>query len=466
MGQIDIAIIAFYLSITLAVGVYAGRHIHTMREFAIGNRNYSDIIMVSTIFGTWVGGGLTLGMSEKIFLVGIAFIFVCFGNTLNKILVALFIAPGASKFHDKISVGDIMQQDYGQVGKIIAGISATLYCVGSLTVQIGAFGYLFNFFFATPPLFGILVGFGIVVTYSFNGGIRAVALTDAIQFIVLIVAIPALANIALTKVGGYSGMIEALPASHLTLFPEETNPYKYFWLFIIFALPLLEPPMMQRILMARDVNQIKRSLYICSAIEIPFYIFIGCIGLVTYILAPDLQSNLTIPHLINIALPVGIKGFVVAGMLAILMSTADSHLNAASVAMVHDVIKPLTKSQMSGKAELWMAKLVTLVLGIFAVIAATMSSNLVDFILATWNCWSAVTVVPLFATLFGYRGTPHSFVICSIAGFSTFFVWQVCDIEGMFGVHSLLPSLAVNFIAFTAVNTFSNRKKLQTVSVT
>lgn len=459
MGQIDIIIIALYLSVTLAIGIYAGRNINTIRDFAIGDRNYSDVIMISTIFATWVGGGLTFGVSEKIFLVGIAFVFVCLGNPLNKAIIALFIAPGASKFHDKISVGDIMQQDYGQTGKVIAGISATLYCIGLLGMQIGAFGYLFNYFFGTPPLFGILVGFGIVVTYSFSGGVRAVAITDAIQFIMLIVAIPALANIALVKVGGYSGMIEALPASHLTLFPDKSAPYKYIWLFVVFALPLLNPPMMQRILMAKDTKQIKRSLTICALIEIPFFIFIGCIGLVTYLINPELPANSTIPYLINLALPVGIKGFVVAGMLAVLMSSADSLLNSASVAVVHDVIKPISRIQLSNQAELLLAKSATLIFGILAVLGTTLFTSLVDFFLVSWNCWGAVTVVPLFATLLGYRGAPQSFLLCSIAGFSTFVLWQVFNLEQAYGHNSLLPSLLVNFIVFITANIFLKQRK-------
>ena len=127
MHSIDLTIIVLYLLVTLAVGLYQGRKISSMKDYAIADRNYATPVMVAAVFATWVGGESTLGMAEKIFSVGLVFIFIFFGSSLNKLSIAYLIAPRMKKFEGMISIGDMMESSYGRVGKIITGTAGTLF---------------------------------------------------------------------------------------------------------------------------------------------------------------------------------------------------------------------------------------------------------------------------------------------------------------------------------------------------
>ena len=78
MHIIDLVIIGVYLTLTLLLGLYQGRRVKSMRDYAIADRNYATPVMVAAVFATWVGGESTLGMAEKIFSSGFIFVFVFF----------------------------------------------------------------------------------------------------------------------------------------------------------------------------------------------------------------------------------------------------------------------------------------------------------------------------------------------------------------------------------------------------
>ena len=79
--------------------------------------------------------------------------------------------------------------------------------------------------------------------------------------------------------------------------------------------------------------------------SIPFFAITGMIGLVALVMNPGLNPNLSLPYVIQQTLPEGIRGLVVAGMISVVMSSADSCLNSASVAFTNDIVGPFEKEK-------------------------------------------------------------------------------------------------------------------------
>jgi len=190
MTELDYAIVIVYLLTVLGVGVWAGRKVKNLEDYAVGGRAYPAIIVFATLSASFIGGGFTVGSAEKVFLIGIANIFALWGFSLKEMLVAKFIAPKVKAFPNAISPGDVMEENFGKTGKVVTGIFSVLLCAGILGAQVGAIGYIFNLFLGIPTLWGILIGVGIVLIYDFIGGMRAVVATDVLQFCVLVVGIP------------------------------------------------------------------------------------------------------------------------------------------------------------------------------------------------------------------------------------------------------------------------------------
>jgi len=445
--MIDSVIIFTYFIVVLIIGIYKGRDIGTMRDFSIADKKYTLPVMVATISATDIGSGSTFGIVESVFSSGIVFILIAFGSPINLMIVSRFFAHRLEKFQDCISVGDIMARFYGKSAQIMTGILGTLYCAAAVGAQVSAIGLIVQYFFQIPYLLGVLVGIGIVIIYSSFGGIRAVTATDVIQFAVLIIAIPMVCNIGLNLVGGYQQLFSKLPPHLISLPSEPTSIIRYFFIFLAFAIPFLDPATMQRILMGRDIRQIQHSFQIAAWIGVPFFFLTGLIGLTAVVLNPNLDPNMALPHLINTILPFGLKGLAVAGLLAVVMSTADSYLNAGGIALVHDVIKPIYADRLNEKRELFLAKFLTFALGLLAAIVALNFQSIMGIILFSLNFWGPLVVFPLYVGLFGFESNKINLYVSAAFGVATFAIWYLF-IGPKTGIDALIPSMAANAIGF------------------
>ncbi|MEM7589122.1 MAG: hypothetical protein AAF320_03045, partial [Myxococcota bacterium] len=88
MSQLDLAIVGIYMVATLAVGIYFGRKTDSFKDFAIGDRKIGTFALVATMFASVTGGSSTIGLSEKVFSVGLVFIFVFCGKSICKVMEA------------------------------------------------------------------------------------------------------------------------------------------------------------------------------------------------------------------------------------------------------------------------------------------------------------------------------------------------------------------------------------------
>ena len=381
-----------------------------------------------------------------------------FGSSLNKFIIANVIAPRMKKFEGMISIGDMMGHSYGKPGKIITGIAGTLLLIGTLGSQISAIGYFISFFLDVSFFWSIIIGCGIIIIYSAFGGIKAVTITDVIQFGVLLIAIPMICNISLNTIGGYEALYHSLPETHIRFIPEGESIWKYIGLILTFSTPFLNPAITQRLLMSKNTSQMASAMRISAYIEIPFYLMISIIGFVAVSAYPDISAAHSVPTLITEMLPVGLKGITIAGMMAVIMSTADSVLNAASVTFVHDVLKPSFKEKITQKIELKIAKLVSIIFGLLSVVMALSFESVVDIILNSFSVWGPVTVIPLYAVIFGVKADSKIFVRSVVAGLSCFILWRSLQLESIFGFDALVPSMLANgFVFFLSV--LSTRKR-------
>ena len=423
--MIDIAVVAIYLCMVLGIGLFAGRANKSFADYAVAGRSYGSLVIFATLAASFIGGGFSLGNAEKVFLFGIANVVGLWGFSLKEILVARYIAPRMNRFPDAISIGDIMATTYGTTGRVASGIFALMLCAGIVGAQVGAMGVVFNVLLGLDVDVGIFLGFGIVVFYTTLGGMRAVVMTDVFQFIILAVGVPLVLVFGVIHVGGVDALIAAIPSDRL-----EVPGAHYTWLgvaalFLTFLLgETLVPPYVQRLLIGQTTALTARGTLYSGLFSIPFFAISGLIGLVALAMDPHLASNFAMPHVVVTVLPPVLKGFVIAGMIAVVMSSADSYLNAASIAFINDIVKPLGARHASDRTYLQMARGVTLAVGLLSIVVALTIQSLLDILIFAYTYWAPVIVVPLAATVLGFRKGTVAFVAGAAGGVVTAFLWN------------------------------------------
>lgn len=447
-----------YLLFVLAVGIWAGRKVNGLNDYAVASRSYGALIIFMTLSASFIGGGFTMGNAEKVFLFGIANIVCLYGFSLKEILVASFIAPRMNNFPDAISVGDVMEKNYGKPGKIITGIFSLFLCAGILGAQVGAIGYISNLFLGIPVVYGILIGTGIVIAYDTVGGMRAVVATDVLQFATLALGIPLTLVLGIHYTGGAENIMAKVPHAHLSVLGSITG-FKFVSLFLTFLLgETLVPPYVRRLFIGKDQMHTSRGTLWSGIFSIPFFFITGAIGLVALVINPQLDANLALPTVIGTVLPVGIRAMVIAAMIAVVMSSADSFLNSASIAFIQDIVRPLSRHDLSDKKGLRLARASTFVTGALAIVFAIKIKSILDILIYAYNFWAPIILVPLAATLLGVKSNKTTFLLCSISGIVGVVVWDyLLETPGEFS--GLVVGVMTNMTVFVIAHLVGNFKE-------
>ena len=292
-------------------------------------------------------------------------------------------------------------------------------------IWLGYVGALFNL----SSQLSIFLGGFFLVLYAARGGMKAVAITDVLQFIAILVFVPLVAYVVLYQVGGIKQLFSQVPTTALdVLHHPSLKDYVVYCIWDLFPAFPLSFPFIQRMLMAKDKPQLVNSYYVGLSFLTVFYLLLTLIGLAAIVLRatsdmniPQQGSNVFV-YLVKNYLPPGAQGIIGVGFIAGVMSTADSFLHTAGLALAHDVIQPRAKRKIDA---LSLAQYLTFCLGLGALALALFYKVLprvqyggldlgkgLNFMT---EAIALVFTIPLVAGIMGLKTEARSFLISSIA---------------------------------------------------
>jgi Na+/proline symporter len=257
-----------------------------------------------------------------------------------------------------------------------------------------------------------------------------------LQFFAIIVFLPIVSIVGLYKIG----VVEFVASIPVTKYHPQLLWQDTLVLFVSFSLMGFYPAFIQRAFMTQNYNKTRRAIFVKSAVYAFFLVLIGVNGLLAYNYNPAADSNLALLSFIDNVIPVGLKGLVILGLMAAVMSTADSELNVASISITNDVFTPLLKLH-DTKIILLFTQVSTLIIGIFAIFLALQFDNTVDLILFVAGFWLPVILAPFIGSLYNITISNFGLMICAISGISSFTYWQITFSDG-----SKLKSAFVGFV--------------------
>ena len=235
--------------------------------------------------------------------------------------------------------------------------------------------------------------------------------------------------------------------------PQYTELTSYngsFWLFLAYfvycVFPYFSPMLIQRILMSKNEKQATQSFVISAILYVPFYAVVSLIALCAILMFPDINSNDAFLSVLNYSLPSIVKGISISGVLAIIMSTADSLLNAATVAATRDVCAILWPNKLNDKSELMLSRVITVVFGLVSIFVATRFSSMIDFGLFFSNFWTPAVVAPMFLYLFNLKTDVKTYLVGVAVGFVFIVIFRYSVSEDYIIVSQMLGAL-VTFLA-------------------
>ena len=354
---LDIAIIAAYFVTVMLVGVRSRTTPATTAEeyFIAGRTLRWPAIALSTV-ATNIHAGHFLGMAGSAYLYGLAQANLEI-NAVFGILMAAFVFVPLYLRLRVVTITQFFEQRFG--GRVATAYSVlTMVLYGFLYLGTTLFwgGYAVNALFADQIAFlgpdpalrvmilmTVLGAFSAVYTYL--GGLSAVVRTDAIQFALLVGGGLVLLFAALHRLGGWSQLYVQTDLMHLHLPADHPKlPWTAIGAMLLLNLNYWgsNQIILQRALAARSVRDAQIGLLASGVLK---YVMAAVIVLPAIALAGLLKENpladpdQAYPTLINLLLPTGLRGLVLCGLFASLMSSVDSIFNSVATLWSIDIYR-------------------------------------------------------------------------------------------------------------------------------
>lgn len=255
---------------------------------------------------------------------------------------------------------EFLERRYNTTARwILSLVSLLAYVFTKVSVTVYAGGVVFqtllpDLHFAGLNSFWLGAVSVVVLTgiYTMIGGLRAVIYTDAVQVVVLLLGSICITAIGLYQLGGWSELREISGSERFNLWRPASDP-DFPWPGMLFAAPIVglwywctDQYIVQRTLAARNLKIARRGTIFGAYLKItPVFLFIVP-GMIAYALV---QKNMLVmddpdqayPAMVSQLLPVGLRGLVVGGLLAALMSSLSSLFNSCSTIFTVDIYKKI-----------------------------------------------------------------------------------------------------------------------------
>lgn len=189
-----------FLGLTLVVGLYNTQKATTFREYAVGNKRFHTTTLVVTVLATAFGGGTLMHGMPKIYDIGIEIvsffaISVCFW--INSLL-ALHMGP----FVEHLSAAETIGSVYGKHPRAIVAVLGICFSIAVVAVQITAMSSVMRMCIdSIDPHIMAIPATLILITYAMLGGVRAITVTDIVQFVTFMIIIILLIKFLFIKTG-------------------------------------------------------------------------------------------------------------------------------------------------------------------------------------------------------------------------------------------------------------------------
>lgn len=359
VGTTDLVIIIVYLIGIMTVGIWAGyRKRASSTQFFLAGRALPWAIIGPALFCANISTIHLVGLAADGYRVGLAV-----GNfewMASFCLIVLGLAFAPFYFRSKLStLPEYLEKRYCPTARTIL---AFIFIMSALLVHIGISLYagakVLEEFFGLNMYVSIIGISTITAIYTIIGGLRAVMITDAIQAILLLLGAGVLTLMALFALPGHG--IETLAQFKEAIKPEQANMLQsisdaqgrmndYSWLAMLFGYPVLgiwywctDQTIVQKVLAAKTERDGKNGAIFAGFLKIlPAFIMVfpGVLGYVLFKDQIGADNNATLLVMMKELLPVGVKGLMVAGLLAALMSTIEAALNSTATLTAGDIVK-------------------------------------------------------------------------------------------------------------------------------
>lgn len=466
--------LALYFIVMLGIGLYAYRRSTSdAAGFMLGGRSLSPSVTALSAGASDMSGWMLMGVPGAMYLTGASSAWISIGLVIGAFLNYLIVAPRLRTYteiaSDSITLPDFFENrfaDSSHTLRIASSIVIILFFTLYTSSGIVAGGKLFESSFGLTYEAGLYITAGVVVLYTLFGGFLAVSLTDFVQGCIMFIALVLVPIVVINDVGGTSAMLASIEQVN----PELLNLFSGVSLVAIISAMAWglgyfgQPHIIVRFMAIRSVEDLPTARRIGMSWMIVSLFGAMATGFagVAYVAKTGVQLNdaETIFILLSQVLfhPL-IAGFLLAAILAAIMSTISSQLLVTSSSLTGDFYQAFLNKSASDKQLVFVGRLSVALVALVAVfLAYDRDSSILTLVSNAWAGFGAAFGPLVIFSLYWKKMTQQGALAGMLTGAITVLVWIYAPItlNGQ-SLSSLMYEIVPGFIMASAAIVFVSK---------
>lgn len=456
-----------YLLLILFLGIKAYRRTHSLDDYILGGRKLGSVVTALSVGASDMSGWLLLGLPGAIYLSGLSEIWIGIGLVIGAYFNWLFVSKRLRVYsqhaRNSLTLPDYFENRFNDTTKVLRLVSAfvillffTFYTASGLVGGAILFENSFGLQYSTALISGGLI----IVAYTFIGGFLAVAWTDAVQAVLMFLALLVAPTVVILSSGGADAVWQQMEVVN----PNSTDLFANmsligFLSLIAWGLGYVgQPHILARFMAAESMTKLDSARRIAMVWMV--LVLIGSVATGLAGIAYFAESPLDNPETVFIALSQQlfnpwVAGVITAAILSAIMSTIDSQLLVSSSVISEDFYRVFVRPDATEKELLMVSRGAVIAIALLAmIIASDRESRVLDLVSYAWAGFGASFGPVIVFSLFWRKMT----AVAAIAGMSigaiTVVVWSNIS-GGIFDLYEIVPGFALASLVILVVSSMS-----------
>ena len=433
--------VGIYVVVMLAVGIYAAGKSGSLSDFAVCGRNMSLTVCSISIVATWFGSGPMMGSAAAAYA----------GNKLEvlrdpivsgvSLLIAGFFFVRTYRRSNRMTHVEFYETRIGNFAGVISAFVNLIAGSIWLGAVLFAFGVVFETLTGQPAAIGILGGTLVIVVYTMFGGLQAVAATDVLQMVFIMIGVLVLFFVVVDDAGGWGTVAQQMP-EHAFRFTPEGNTFKdwfaYFQVWFSSGLVAIGVvSLVQRAMAARNEQVAQNAFYIAGVGYLLFGMIPVMLGYIATATMPGVEDpNAIIPLLAVEHLHPVVVAIFVGAVISAIMSTSDSILLGCGTVISVNLLPRVMKDP-SDRLRLSVARWSVLAIALISLYTAFNTSTVISAIAAAISVGFAAMSAPFILCIWWKKLNSTGGFSGIGTGFATFAMIKV-----------MYPEIPADFVGF------------------
>ena len=461
-------VIGIYLIGLLIIGLSKSDSIKNQEDFSVAGRSLSTWILVGTMAATWMGTGSVLGNAGKTFEIGAAGFLLPIGGMLG-VLVLTKIA-GKARASGKLTVPEIIGSRFGDIAMILSVFALLAAYLVIVSYQFNAGGAVIYTIFHDNLGSGItldqatIIAALFIVAYTVLAGLLSVAYTDVANGILMITCFIIALPILFFQAGGFDGMSTSFEnkgmMNNMSMFGVLSFREVINFTLPPFLLILGDANMYQRFFASESVQSAKKATYLLFFAIVILESLIVANAWISSSMITDIakESHVLIYAAYNF-LPPFIGALMLATIIGIIISTADSFLLVPTTILINDIYLKYSNRKYSDKTIVLLSRMLVLLLGFFSYWVSRMfaaDTTIFEKALYAFTIYGTAITPSLLAAFFWEKATKYG-AICSILSgtIATVYYGNKLGLD-----ETVVPALIISSLALILISLIERKIRL------